>query len=66
MALFGNTKGERVMSKIISLLMGNWITYCTMIGSYDGAVFLLFFYSLMLWDLNAKKAIGSNTSDGNK
>ncbi|MCH5385169.1 hypothetical protein [Limosilactobacillus reuteri] len=44
------------MSKIISLLMGNWITYCTMIGSYDGAVFLLFFYSLMLWDLNAKKS----------
>ena len=65
MVLFGNTRGK-VMSKIISLLMGSWITFCTMVGAYDGAVFLLFFYSLMLWDLNAKKATGSDTSDGNK
>ena len=54
------------MSKIIPLLMGSWITFCTMVGAYDGAVFLLFFYSLMLWDLNTKKATGSDTSDGDK
>ena len=66
MVLFGNTKGEKVMSKIIPLLMGSWITFCTMVGAYDGAVFLLFFYSLMLWDLNAKKATGAGNTDGNK
>ena len=66
MVLFGNTRGKKVMSKIISLLMGSWITFCAMTGDYGGAVFLLFFYSLMLWDLNTKKATGSDTSDGNK
>ena len=34
------------MSKIISLLMGSWITYCAMIGSYDGAVAILAIYIL--------------------
>jgi hypothetical protein len=32
------------MSKIISLLMGSWITYCFMIHSYDGAIALLVIY----------------------
>lgn len=54
------------MSKIISLLMGSWITFCAMTGDYGGAVFLLFFYLLMLWDLNAKKAAGAGDTDGNK
>ena len=66
MGSFGNMKGEKVMSKIIPLLMGSWITFCTMVGDYDGAVFLLFFYSLMLWDLNTKKATGAGNTDGNK
>ena len=50
MALFGNTKGERFMSKIISLLMGSWITYCAMIGSYGGAIVLLLAYVLIAFD----------------
>lgn len=53
-----------VNSKLLAMLMGAWITYCAGVGDYGGAVFLLFFYSLMLWDLNAKKATGSDTSDG--
>lgn len=44
-----------VNSKLTAMLMGAWIAYCAGVGDYGGAVFLLFFYSLMLWDLNAKK-----------
>ena len=57
---------ELANSKLMAFTMGAWITYCLGVGAYDGAAFLLFFYSLMLWDLNAKKATGSDTSDGNK
>lgn len=45
-----------VNSKLLAMLMGAWITYCAGVGDYGGAVFLLFFYSLILWDLNAKKS----------
>lgn len=55
-----------VNSKLTAMLIGAWITYCAGVGDYGGAVFLLFFYSLMLWDLHTKKATGSDTSDGNK
>lgn len=55
-----------INSKLTAMLIGAWITYCAGVGDYGGAVFLLFFYSLMLWDLNAKKATGSDTSDGNR
>ena len=55
-----------VNSKLLAMLMGAWIAYCAGVGDYGGAVFLLFFYSLMLWDLNAKKATGSDTSDGER
>lgn len=55
-----------VNSKLTALAMGVWITYCLAVGSLGGAVFLLFFYLLLLWDLNAKKATGSDTSDGDK
>ena len=44
-----------VNSKLLAMLMGAWITYCAGVGDYGGAVFLLFFYLLMLWDLNTKK-----------
>lgn len=44
-----------VNSKLLAMLMGAWIAYCAGVGDYGGAVFLLFFYLLMLWDLNAKK-----------
>lgn len=53
-----------VNSKVTAMLIGAWITYCTGLGDYGGAVFLLFFYLLMLWDLKTKKATGSDTSDG--
>ena len=44
------------MSKIISLLMGSWITYCAMIGSYGGAIVLLLVYVLIAFDpLNPNK-----------
>lgn len=57
------------MSKIISLLMGSWITYCAMIGSYGGAIVLLLAYVLIAFDpLNPnKKAAGAgDTDDSNK
>ena len=44
-----------INSKLLAMMMGAWITYCAGVGDYGGAVFLLFFYSLMLWDLNTKK-----------
>ena len=55
-----------VNSKLTAMLMGAWITYCACVGDYGGAVFLLFFYLLMLWDLNTKKATGAGNTDGNK
>ena len=53
-----------VNSKLTAMLIGAWIAYCASVGDYGGAVFLLFFYSLMLWDLNAKKATGAGNADG--
>lgn len=66
MVLFGNMKGEKVMSKIITLLMGSWITFCTMVGAYDGAVFLLFFYLLMLRSYGNKKSASAGDTGANK
>jgi hypothetical protein len=44
------------MSKIISLLMGSWMTYCAMIGSYGGAIVLLIAFVLIAFDpLNPNK-----------
>lgn len=34
------------MSRAIALIMGGWIMYCTMIGSYGGAIALLAGYVL--------------------
>ena len=55
-----------VNSKLLAMLMGAWIAYCAGVGDYGGAVFLLFFYSLMLWDLNTKKATGDSSTDGER
>ena len=55
-----------VNSKLTAMLMSSWITYCAGVGDYGGAVFLLFFYLLMLWDLNTKKATGAGNTDVNK
>ena len=38
------------MSKAIALVMGAWIMYCTMIGSYGGAIVLLLAYVLIAFD----------------
>ena len=51
-----------VNSKFLAMLMGAWITYCSGVGDYGGAIFLLFFYLLMLWDCN-KKATGAGNTD---
>ena len=34
------------MSKVIALIVGAWVMYCSMIGSYDGAVAILALYIL--------------------
>ena len=34
------------MSRIIALIVGAWVMYCSMIGSYDGAVAILALYIL--------------------
>ena len=53
-----------INSKLLAMLMGVWIAYCVGVGDYGGAVFLLFFYSLMLCDLHTKKATGAGNTDG--
>ena len=34
------------MSKVIALIVGAWVMYCSMIGHYDGAVAILAVYIL--------------------
>ena len=44
------------MSKAIALVMGGWIMYCAMIGSYGGAIVLLLAFVLIGFDpLNPNK-----------
>ena len=38
------------MSKAISFFVGAWTCYCAMIGSYGGAIALLFVYVLIAFD----------------
>lgn len=51
-----------VNSKLTALAMGVWITYCLAVGSLGGAVFLLFFYLLMLRSYGNKNASAGDTS----
>lgn len=37
------------MSKLIALIIGAWIMYCAMIGSYDEAITILTAYLLTVW-----------------
>lgn len=37
------------MSKLIALIVGAWIMYCSMIGSYDGAMAILSIYLLLVF-----------------
>ncbi len=55
-----------INSKMLAMLLGAWIAYCAVVGDYGGALFLLFFYLLMLWDYGTKKAIGTGNTDDNK
>lgn len=47
------------MSKLIALIIGAWVMYCSMIGSYDGAIVILALYILAIvlnpFDLKHKK-----------
>ena len=45
------------MSKVIALVVGAWAMYCSMIGSYDGAVAILVIYAVVLdpFELQHKK-----------
>ncbi len=44
------------MSKTIALIIGAWAMYCSMIGSYGGAIVLLLAYVLIGFDpLNPNK-----------
>lgn len=51
------------MSKLIALIVGAWIMYCSMIGSYDGAMTILAFYLLLvvLDPLNKKGTTATNS-----
>lgn len=37
------------MSKLIAMVIGAWVMYCSMIGSCDGAITILTVYLLTLW-----------------
>ena len=39
------------MSKAIALVMGGWIMYSAMIGSYGGAIVLLLAYVLIAFEI---------------
>lgn len=55
-----------VNSKLTAMLMGSWITYCAGIGDYGGAVFLLFFYLLMLRSYGNKKSASAGDTSATK
>ena len=63
MGSFGNMKEEDTMSKVIAFLIGAWCCYCTMIGSYDGAMAILAVYLLLvvLDPLNKKGTTAANS-----
>ena len=55
-----------VNSKITALAMGVWIAYCLAVDSLGGAVFLLFFYLLMLRSYGNKKSASAGDTGANK
>lgn len=60
-----------MMSKAIALVMGGWIMYCAMIGSYGGAIVLLLAYVLIAFDpfephKNKKGTTAANSRTQNK
>lgn len=55
-----------VNSKLTAMLMGAWIAYCLAVGSLGGAVFLLFFYLLMLRSYGNKKSASAGDTGATK
>lgn len=55
-----------VNSKFTALAMGVWITYCLAVDSLGGAVFLLFFYLLMLRSYRNKKSASAGDTSAKK
>ena len=55
-----------VNSKLTAMLMGAWIAYCADVGDYGGAVFLLFFYLLMLRSYRNKKSASAGDTSATK
>lgn len=56
------------MNRAIAMVMGAWVMYCAMIGSYGGAMFLLFIYVLTIvldpFEVRKhKKAAGAGDTD---
>ncbi|MBB1069135.1 hypothetical protein H5S40_03045 [Limosilactobacillus sp. RRLNB_1_1] len=51
------------MSKLIPLIIGAWVMYCSMIGSYDGAIAILSVYLLLIVidPLNKKGTTAANS-----
>lgn len=57
------------MSKAIAMIWGAWIMYCTMIGSYDGAIALLIIYifnPIKIELENKKDTTAGDSRDQNK
>ena len=55
-----------INSKLLAMLIGAWITYCAGVGDYGGAVFLLFFYLLMLRSYRNKKSASAGDTSATK
>ena len=36
-----------INSKVTAFILGAWVAYCTGLGDYDGAVFLIFVYIVL-------------------
>ena len=57
------------MSKLIAMLIGAWSCYCTQMGDYSGAMFILLVYGLIMLGLhidNKKSDSTANTDASNK
>lgn len=56
---------EVLNSRLIAFIMGFWAMYCGSIGAYDGAMFILMFYGLMLLlnHMDQKKSSGAGNAD---
>lgn len=51
------------MSKVIAFIMGSWCCYCSMIGSYDGAVAILVIYAVVLDPFELKHKKGTTAAN---